>query len=303
MIRRPKTGERTEVGTLQVEKATEAEELSLGGFLTVIGEDDHPSKTLFSFPSRHHPLPGLSPATFTASFQQPTGLHPKFEIKLPRQQLRPPSDTCGLHAYWTLPSALFIDRYQLSDPLFLASQNLAALHSLSGEQDLEAPDWAIERWGSAALSELAAPPSSPSGSGTDKSDWIITIPTHLRYLAGPQKPTHTSGHASIDVPWPIVFWACEAEEGLGLSNNPFDRVDLGYDGLFGPQTTFYHIPPGSEVNTTVEEVQVPVLDSEKAEWVQAGTLIAVVAGFAWICWQLLRATSGQNFEAQEQKRK
>ena len=177
------------------------------------------------------------------------------------------------------------------------------LHSLSGEQDLEAPDWVIERWGSAALFELAAPPSSPSGSGTDKSDWIITIPTHLRYLAGPQKPTHTSGHASIDVPWPIVFWACVAEEGLGLSNNPFDRVDLGYDGLFGPQTTFYHIPPGSEVNTTVEEVQVPVLDSEKAEWVQAGTLIAVVAGFAWICWQLLRATSGQNFEAQEQKRK
>lgn len=34
-----------EVGVLNGEKATEPEEISLGGFLTVLGEDDKPSKS------------------------------------------------------------------------------------------------------------------------------------------------------------------------------------------------------------------------------------------------------------------
>ena len=42
-IRKPKADDRLEVGVLQTEKATEPEQLSLGGYLTVVGEDDHPS--------------------------------------------------------------------------------------------------------------------------------------------------------------------------------------------------------------------------------------------------------------------
>ena len=42
-IRKPRAEDRVEVGVLQSEKATEPEELSLGGYLTVLGEDDHPS--------------------------------------------------------------------------------------------------------------------------------------------------------------------------------------------------------------------------------------------------------------------
>ena len=34
-----------EVGILQGEKADAVEEVSLGGFLTVVGEDDHASKS------------------------------------------------------------------------------------------------------------------------------------------------------------------------------------------------------------------------------------------------------------------
>ncbi|KAK5133150.1 hypothetical protein LTR08_008085 [Meristemomyces frigidus] len=49
---------------------------------------------------------------------------------------------CALHAYLTLPAALFLDRYQLADAHALAAGNLVALRSLSGAQDLELPAWA-----------------------------------------------------------------------------------------------------------------------------------------------------------------
>ena len=244
--------------------------------------------TLFSFPSRHHPLPAGTELSFDASFQHPTGLHPKFEIRLQNQQLNPPKDSCSLHAYWTLPSTLFIDRYQLSDPLFVASQNLVALHSLSGEQDLEAPEWVTQRWGSAALFELAVP-SSQQSSGSGK-EWKVTIPTHLRYLDDQKHDLGAPDKRTIDIPWPILFWACEAEEGLKMATNPFDRVNLGYDGLFGPKTMFYHIPAASGVVHTVSRITVPILSSESGQWIQVGTLVAVVAGFAFICLQLVRST-------------
>ena len=244
--------------------------------------------TLFSFPSRHHPLPAETPLSFTASFHQPSGLHPKFQISLPRQHLQLPKDSCGLHAYWTLPSTLFIDRYQLSDPLFLASQNLVALHSLSGEQDLEAPEWVTQRWGSAALFELGIP-SSQQSSSSDK-EWKVTIPTHLRYLDDQKHDVGAPDKRTIDIPWPILFWACEAEEGLKMSTNPFDRVNLGYDGLFGPKTMFYHVPAASSVVHTVSQITVPILSSETRQWIQVGTFLAVIAGFAFICLQLVRST-------------
>lgn len=291
-------GDRFEIGILQAEKPDEPEELSLGGFLTVLGDDDKPSKyspglnslanrdgshevgpTMFSFPARHHPLPEGDDTTYRVASQEPTGLHPKLDITLPSQSLKPPKDSCALHAYWTLPSSLFIDRYQLSDQLFLESQNLKSLHALSGEQDLEAPDWAVNRWGSAALIELADPPSDGA------SNFTATIPTHLRYVNG---TSTVDGKAMIEIPWPIIFWACEAEEGLKMSTNPFDRVNLGYDGLFGPKTMFYHVPPAPGAEILVETLPVPILDSQSAEWVPMGTAIAVLLGFGWICWQMLK---------------
>jgi hypothetical protein len=259
--------------------------------------------TLFSFPSRYHPLPTDLQTSFSASFQHPSGLHPKFEISLPRKNLHPPKHSCGLHAYWTLPSTVFIDRYQLSDPLFLASQNLVALHSLSGEQDLEAPEWVIQRWGSAALFELAVPSTRQTNEGKGSTeDWKVTIPTHLRYLDGQKHDGGAPDQTTIDIPWPIVFWACEAEEGLKMSTNPFDRVNLGYDGLFGPKTMFYHIPVASDVSSTVSQIKVPVLNAENGQWIQVGTLIAVVLGFGFICWQLLQSV-GLGGQGQSKKHK
>ncbi|KAF2170847.1 hypothetical protein M409DRAFT_63892 [Zasmidium cellare ATCC 36951] len=290
--------DRLEVGILSPEKADEPEELSMGGYLTVIGEDERPNPTIFSFPSRHHPLPQHDKTTYTATFAPPTGLHPKLTLSLPASTLQPPKeDSCALHAYWTLPTALFIDRYQLSDPLFLASQNLIALRSLSGAQDLEAPDWAVKHpWGSAALFELATPNVTTTA---EDGFWNITIPTHLRYV---NSTLSIDGKTPLAIPWPTVFWACEAQEGLKMSTNPFDRVNLGYDGLFGPKTMFYHVPPNGEVEKLVELLWVPTLDVKNSGWVSFGTVLAVLLGFGWVCWRLVRGVGGSEKKEGEGKK-
>lgn len=68
--------------------------------------------------------------------------------------------------------------------------------------------------------------------------------------------------------------------------NPFERVNLGYEGLFGPRTMFYHLSPEA-TGKLVSEVQVPVLDSEKARYVEVGTAVVVGLGFMWVVWCLM----------------
>lgn len=202
---------------------------------------------------------------------------------------------------------MFLDRYQLSDPLFLSSQNLVAMRSLSGEADLEAPAWVLKKWGSVSLFELKAPTDyydaeTPS---TDTGRWNVSIPLHLRYLQ-PSSANETSASAGkrvAEIPWPAVFWACEAEEGLKMSVNPFDRVNLGYDGLFGPKTMFYHVPPAPTGDgNLIEELEAPVMDLDKTQYVEYGTALAVLVGFAWVCWMLLRP-SGKGEKTTDEKKK
>ncbi|TVY85640.1 Protein pbn1, partial [Lachnellula willkommii] len=198
---------------------------------------------------------------------------------------------CALHAHLTLPRVLFADKYQFDDALFLASKNLSAMHYISPGVDLEAPAYTLPLWGSSLLLELAPP---PSGNG----EWTAEVPLHLRYLA-----PSTGGLQEVHLPTPVLFWACTADEGSKFTVNPFERVDLGYEGLFGPRTMFYHldpepalepgasgIPAGGEkdVGRLVNALQVPVLDSQKSAYVELGTAAVVVAGFTWVCWCLWR---------------
>ena len=202
---------------------------------------------------------------------------------------KPKESTCALHAYLTLPSAIFADKYQLSstNELFLKSHNLQALRSISGETDLEAPDYVVKKWGSNVLLELATPlPDSK----VRHIPWNVTIPLHLRYVE--PKAGKTS---QIQVPWPVVFWACTADEGTKFPVNPFDRVNLGYDGLFGPRTMFYHLDTQSQNGTMVVELDVPVLDTSAvgSAWVESGTVLVVLMGFAWVLWKLWPAIKAE----------
>lgn len=240
--------------------------------------------TLFSFPSRHHPLPLDDHTAFNVSFLRPTGLHPTLSIGFLRSSLKRPHDACALHAYITLPSALFLDRYQLSDRQLLESNHLRALHALSGADDLEAPDWAVQTWGSAALVELSHPPQIHSQPASDSDIWEVQLPLHLRYVQSSPNTTDPS-YRDLAVPWPSVFWACEAEDGLKMGTNPFDRVNLGYDGLFGPKTMFFHIPPAAQ--DAMSTVRIPVLNPSSAWWVPGATSAVVMVGIGWVLWSLL----------------
>ena len=152
--------------------------------------------------------------------------------------------------------------------------------------------------------------------------WDVSIPLHLRYISpnttstksengGGQRYTvsGTTDEAEIAVPNPVLFYACPAEEGLKMSTNPFDRVNLGYDGLFGPKTMFYHVPSGDRELSS--EIEVPVLNvsEDGARYIEYGTGAAVLLGFVWVLWKLFGPVKvdavkegGKEKEKQEKKK-
>lgn len=79
--------------------------------------------------------------------------------------------------------------------------------------------------------------------------------------------------------------------------NPFDRTNLGWDGLFGPRTMFYQLQPAGD--RLIEDVEVPVLRLEndglfQGKHIELGTCVVVSLGFLWVLWKLFRVawTSG-----------
>ncbi|KAK7908364.1 hypothetical protein PG985_015667 [Apiospora marii] len=269
---------RVEVGLLTPNQPPHLEEHEIGvtGLLTVLGEDSKPAPTMFTFPSRHK----QAGTGFSSKFLTPTGLHPTMQLDIKSKSNRPPMEdsACALHALVTLPRTIFADKYQLEDPLFLASKNLTALRYISQPVDLEAPDYVMDIWGSSVLLELNTPVTE------SKEGFTAEIPLHLRY----QAPQH-GGESTYGVPYPAVFWACAAEEGTKFPSSPFDRINLGYDGLFGPRTLFWHLDPvtKSAGDQLVIEGKVPVLDLDKSRSINTVTSIVVVVGFAWVVYRLL----------------
>jgi hypothetical protein len=273
------SGHRTEVGIMTEDKPPNLEpfEIGISGMLAVLGQDAKLSPTLFSFPSRHREAAG----SFEVKLLEPTGLHPTIQITIDSE--RPLDDlSCSPHAYFTLPRYIFPDKYQLSDELFLASKNLTALRYVSQPVDLEAPEYVMDLWGSAVLLEL-----SPQSSSTHQP-FTAEVPLHLRYLA-----PAAGGYSNMSLPHPAVFWACHAEEGTKFPTNPFERVNLGYDGLFGPRTVFYHVAPTLSQGKLQSTITVPVLDTNKSSWVNAGTSAAVLLGFVWVLWKLFSSYTQQ----------
>ena len=72
-----------------------------------------------------------------------------------------------------------------------------------------------------------------------------------------------------------------------MNTNPFDRVNLGYDGLFGPRTMFQHLQPSSQGKPLIEELEAPVMGQLWVRHIEAGTMTTVSLGFIWVFWKLL----------------
>ncbi|KAL7934449.1 cytochrome P450 [Trichoderma chlorosporum] len=268
---------RTEVGILSMGAPVgmESHEFGVSGVLAVIGETKEPSPAVFAFAARHRAASG----SFTSTFEQPTGLHPTLKLSL--STTAPPLDDdaeCAPYAYFTFPKVIFADRYQLADELFLASKNLAAAKYVSEPVDLEAPAYTTKEWGSNVLLELAPPKDKAAA-----KDWTVEVPLHLRYL----KPSPT-GKEEAGIPYPAVFWACNGEKDAAYAVNPFDRANLGYDGLFSPDTTFWHVNPKPEAGgRLINNISVPVATEGASQWVGVGTAVAVALGFIWVLTKLM----------------
>ena len=288
--------DRVEIGLLSAGKAPDPSDLQLSGFLTVLGEDDHAKATLFDFPSRHHSLkPEQSKVQkYSVSFDAPTGLHPTLRISftsaatLIEPENKPADSVCELQTYLTLPSTIFADRYAFlsNDPLFQQSHHLGILHTIAGDPDLEAPDYVVKKWGSTMLLDVQTPNSIGSDSKSTSDKWDVTIPLHLRYVE-----PKDNGTSEVEMPWPIVFWACTANDGTKFPVNPFDRIQLGYEGLFGPRTMFYHLDPAPHdwiSGRLVERVSVPVLGLRAAtsSLIESLTVVSIALGFLWILLKL-----------------
>lgn len=293
----PSGGERVEVGFLTVSNTTEPDQVKLGGFVTVLGERKTPAPVLFSFASRHQEIS----SSFTSKFLQPTGLHPTLEINI--SNLVHPANheerECRLYTHLTLPKEVFVDKYQISDALFMASKNLTKIEHITIPVDLEAPAYAVKSWGSSLLLSLAAPVprAKEDGSSEESTTEQVTvdeafsaqIPMHLRYLA---PNSNLNGMENTTIPFPIIFWACNPDPAnlLKVADSPFDSTALGYDGFFDDGTIFYHISPQVENvgNTLISSLSVPVLDLNGSKWVELGTGLAVLVGFGWVFWCLLQ---------------
>ncbi|CAD6502372.1 BgTH12-04964 [Blumeria graminis f. sp. triticale] len=272
---------RHEIGFLTSSKANKPEDISISGFLTVIGDNKKLNPTLFSLTSRHH----SSNVNFSARFLGPSGMHPTLELRISDTRVPHDFQACRAHVLLTLPQSIFVDKYQLSDPLFLQNKNLSALRRITDDIDLEAPAYNLPTWGSSVLIELATPEDNTNHN--QPLDWTAQIPMHLRYL---MPSSNSSGLRDIEVPYPVVFWACNSGYTLKFSNNPFDRPLLGYENSFGEKYIFYHLNPKSiyEDRRLVNKLQVPVLDLDQDYNIKAMTYLAVGIGFMWVMHCLLR---------------
>lgn len=280
---------RTEVGILSEASPPNMDlhNIGLGGRLIILGVDKKdPEPTLFNFPSRHRP----AKSHFSITFPEPTGLHPIMQLKLSSSEAPSAGDDCKPYAYLSLPKAIFADRYQLDDSLFMASKNLSSLEYSSSPVDLEAPAYTMDVWGSNILVQLARPPADKS------QQWTVEIPLHLRYL----EPS-ASGERQVDVPYPAVFWACRADD-QSEHINPFDRTKLGYDDHFSRNTIFWHVEPRPEAgDSNFHAITVPVLKEQASPYVGIGTAAVIAAGFAWVLWKLIGVYGATGHGASSQK--
>ena len=174
----------------------------------------------------------------------------------------------------------------------------------------------MHEWGSVALLQLnEGPLTNLDSKFSTNYETYIKLPTHLRYMP---PSSGTNGIRDLTIPWPIVFWACPAppapptpkhQDAVTPSStaakNPFARRLLGYDNdidaLFPPNTTFYHLTPSPNVNTSIADnhsllqaqddqlllrLKVPVLDLDRAGYVEFGTAAVVWSATLWILWLL-----------------
>lgn len=247
-----KTGDKTEVGFLTVDKMSTPADKTLYGFVHNVGVDVN--RVMF----HHIPAFRRVPGQAIGRFDDPHGLHPVFKLEFHTQRNSIPYG-CKLFAQLDLPKSLFVDKYQMGDlprvqpPL----ENLGVW----GETDLEKPVWQATQ-GSTALFRL-------DGKGYNET---YHIPIHARY-EHPSTALHID-HLMAD---PLIFWACQ-DDDFSQQHVP----GLTFESVFPPDTV-YHILGSRPV-----PYKIPVISPEHREFVYNATSITVIAGTLLIILAILQ---------------
>jgi len=196
----------TEIGIFSEERGEDKDEYALGGVRGILGVDPEFQPTLFTFPHRNHIL---SSARLNTSLSPAYGSHPVLQTILPVMALQAPvndtldSESCKLHALYTLSKEVFVDKYQLAQLAQFQSGGIHHLYGVWGETDLEDPSYRTKGWGSIVLVDIVQ----------DRSELTLELPLHLRYL----EPQVGGGTRNVDILPPAIFWACEnSVEGIPL---------------------------------------------------------------------------------------
>ncbi|KAK9365897.1 PIG-X [Lipomyces kononenkoae] len=290
---------RVEVGLLGKIADDPQGELTYGGILAVIGENEQFVPTLFDFSPRHRSV--FQPAVYYPDFRIPYGLHPKHlttvlgDISPPRTnttllkaseenetKVSEAPSSCGLYGYYILPNFIFVDKYQISDLADAQRGSVKRVVGIWGETDLEIPVWMVDKWGSAMLLELVPPAQSLVPGEMQKLD--IEIPMHSRY----EVPRWNTTVATHDMPWPIMFWACNGSVEAEMTTSPFDSNGLGHEYLFDAGTMFYYLHPNQTISNPVNKtylvtnLNIPLVPLESYKYVQPWTVSVILLGCMWI---------------------
>lgn len=260
-----KSNIRKEVALFQANQLS-IDDLELSGIRTVISEEEYipPTKTLLIVKPRHQVD---TKTTLNYTFDQPIGLHPTLLIKGLNTTTTPspPFPECELFMYSDLPNTLFFDKYQYDT-------SRLSLLSAWGEDDLEAPEWKVARYGSAQLFHITNTTSD------------IELKLHSRYII-------PSASSTFDLLTPEVFWACDADDYMEkedrdrIDGNPFESYGLGYESFFEPSTVFYHL----KKSQGKLEYTIPTGDKEDFPIIQKWTAAVVLIATFYLLWKLWKA--------------
>lgn len=273
--------ERVEIGLLSVHPDYNQPGFTWGltGFSRNL-EEEKSEKLLFQYGTKHNPNRG----TYSVDFERPTGLHPKHIVTL--ENAVSPQTKCSLFAKYTFSKSLFLDKYQLAelDKPTPSRDAVGYLYELWGETDLEAPIWAVDGYGSEALVQIYV-----KNRPTDEipGTFQFELPTHSRYEV-PQINSTVVGEVQ---PWPVVFWACQSTEGekeAYPAPGAVETVHLGYETIFPESTAFHYLTPKIDAGKILQsEFDIPVAPFSSYETVQLVTLVAILAGFFYLIYELV----------------
>jgi hypothetical protein len=282
----------TEVGIFGEERGEDKDEYALGGVRGILGVDSELQPTLFTFPHRNHILSSVQLET---SLLPAYGSHPVLRTLLPVTALQAPvndtldSESCKLHALYTLSKEVFVDKYQLAQLAQFQTGGIHQLQGVWGETDLEDPSYKTKGWGSIVLVDIVE---------QDQSEVTFELPLHLRYL----EPQVGGGTRHVDILPPEIFWACQnTVEGTQLFRlyinidftiSPFSSSSRSVlHSLFPHDTVFYHLPNhrchdsnhnGESQWSATTSLEVPVADLSQAQLVQNLTILGVLIGFTYL---------------------